>query len=121
MLWTIPGVNGNYAPPVVFPPTVHTVSWAQIESTILDTQHTVAESLIEPSRGTLSQHLFTHIGMLIAPRVAYWYNQNAAAAQWYADLLLTISSEAHTINNYEGPVLAVLFVVSITTRKSISC
>jgi hypothetical protein len=126
-MWKIPGVDLNYAPLAVFHVTnlVHGhQQGAQARQELSALADSLARSVrSSPSKTELRSGLKRQVERFIGPAVKYWYdesqNLNTGAAPWYASLLKTITSEAHTIAKYEGPVLAIQFLVSIAASATL--
>lgn len=86
--------------------------------------HSLASSVTSsPSKAELRSGLKRQLQRFIGPAVKAWYhesqNLNTGAAPWYAGLLKKIESEARGIAEYEGPVLAILFLVSTAASHSV--
>ena len=117
-LWTIPGVDSNYAPPVVFPHITNQrdyCTWPVLVTTLDKNWQVLCSDMDTQVFGRLRRQ-----GTILAGnQTRDWYNQNSAAAPWYASLLIKIVSEACTIKKYEGPILAILFLVSLAALRSV--
>jgi hypothetical protein len=125
-MWKIPGVDLNYAPLAVFRVTdlVHDQEWAQARGELCALADSLATSVrSSPSETELRSGLKRQVERFIGPAVKYWYdesqNLNTGAAPWYAGLLKKIESEARGIAKYEGPVLAILFLVSTAASATL--
>lgn len=127
-LWQIPGLDLNYAPLAVFPPRLthpsRPPSWQELSAgfqTVMDILRSALVGL--PSAAELTPRVRRQIPIFTSSAVGMWYRRiqshNVEAALWYSDLLDMITHEASTIREYEGPVLAIQFLVSLAAIKSV--
>lgn len=124
-LWEIPGVDINYAPPAVFPlhptfPFQHP-SWTDVTAGLLDMHRALVSALGPPtiSKAELEHRLTRQLMVFDGTGVGQWYHQNLAARPWYVGLLERIVSSVNSIHECHGPVLAILFLVSIAASHSV--
>lgn len=117
--WTIPGLHFSYAPPADFPQPSDAVlhsrppSWDDAAARILALQETLVAALHDGDRkAQLEACLARQLDLLVGTSTRDWYNHNPAVQAPYARLFAHLVVRARSINKRDGPVCAILFLVS---------
>ena len=126
-LWQIPGLDLNYAPLAVFPPRPthpsRPPSWQELAAVFQTVMDILRSGPMDGrTKAELEPRLQRQTEVFTNPDVGTWYYRiqahNTEVALWYVGLLDMIAAEARTIVRYEGPVLAIQFLVRRATIQS---
>lgn len=121
-LWEIPGLDLVYHP-ALYPEHASDTAgrWEAIELPLVTRREYIMSQLSDaPEKDKIEARLEQQINLLVGENSQRWYTHQPFTAQrWYASLLSTISSRLDKIMQHDGPVLAMLFLVSALLSTSV--